>query len=113
EVLHPASEEELFRNRDEEEGEQPSQNCVRQRRDVAVEVQKSERQSQCCGDRGVEDQLATADPQIGEPQSQVKAGSLQPTNREKTVDACIQQENFVEHREMGWPCRLKPAEIHC
>jgi hypothetical protein len=40
-VLHPAAKEKLLRDRDKEEGEDPTQHNVRQLRNISVEVEET------------------------------------------------------------------------
>ena len=112
EVLHPASEEEFFRNCDKEKREEPCKRDVSRRGNVGVEVEKPKCQPQRDGDRGIEQKLTPANPQIRQTKSKVESHSLQPANRDEAVDAGIQQQHLVEHSKPRRPCRLKPAQIY-
>src|SRR5437899_5586633 len=111
-VLHPAAKEELHRNRDKEEREDPSQHHVRHRRNICVEMQKTKPQSKRDRDGSIDRKLAPASPQIRQPKPKIEADALQPTDRKKPINSRIQQQHLVEHSQMRRPCRLKPAQIH-
>ena len=76
-----------------------------------VQMQKSQAQAQRQRNRRVPGQLPQTDGRIAQAQAQVEAGSLQLPQRDEAVDSGVQQQHFVEDRQMGRPRALKPAQI--
>ena len=76
EVLHPAAEEELFGNCDEEEGEEIGCGDLGEARPVWVEVQEAEAEAEGESYRDVEDALAQADAEVAKTEAEIEADAV-------------------------------------
>ena len=72
-------------------------------------MQKAQPQSQHDGDGSVSRKREQPNSEVAQAQTEIEANLAQLPNAQKTVDACIQQEDFIEDSETRTPCRLKPT----
>ena len=70
---------------------------------------KPSTQSEDDADGSVCGQREQANAEVAQAQTEVEANLAQLPDGEKAIDACIEQQNFVEDGETRTPCRLKPA----
>ena len=110
--MHPATEEKLFRDGDKEEGEDPPQENMPKRRHMGVEMEKAEEQSEGDGNGSVHGQPEQANAEVAQAKAEVETNLAQLPDGEKPIDACIEQQDFIEDGETRSPCRLKPAQVH-
>jgi hypothetical protein len=97
--LHPATEEKLFRDSDKEEGEDPPQENMPKRRHVGVEMEKAEEQSEGDGNGSVHRQPEQANAEVTQAKAEVETNLAQLPDGEKAIDACIEQQDFIEDGE--------------
>src|ERR1035437_6578643 len=110
EVLKPSPKEELFRNSDKEESEQPRPGNRRQSGPTGMQVQKSQSQSHRQRNRRIQGQFAQPSCKIPDAQPQVEAGSLKLPHGYESVNPRVKQRYFVEDGQVSRPCALKPAQ---
>ena len=53
-----------------------------------------------------------ANAEVAQAKAEVEANLAQLPDREKAIDACVEQQDFIEDGEARSPCRLKPAQVH-
>jgi hypothetical protein len=111
EVLHPAAEEDFFRERDTDEGEDPGRDDEPGVIDVVVEVEEAERESDGDCDRQVEEEFAEADAPVAGSKAEVVADGGEAADGEEGVEACIEKRELAEEAEFGRPGGFEPAEI--
>ena len=111
-VLHPAAEEELFGDSDEEEGEDGGCDCSREAWPDWVEVEEAEGEAEGDGDGSVEGELAQADGDVAEAEAEIEAYVVEAANEEEGVDAGVEEEHLVEDGEVRGPGGLEPAEVY-
>ena len=72
-------------------------------------MEKAEEQSNGDSDGGIRGQRKHANADVMQAQTKVEANLAQLPDGKKTVDACIQQQHFIEDGKTRAPCRLEPA----
>src|ERR1035438_6599238 len=98
-VLHPGAEEEFFRHRGKEKYCHPAQQGAADSRLVAMGMDKAQRQPERNYDRREEKKLTQADFPVAPFQMEVESSSAQLANREKSIEARIDQKQFVQSAE--------------
>jgi hypothetical protein len=111
-VLHPGAEEEFFGHRGKEKYCHPAQQGAADSRLVAMGMDKAQRQPERNYDRREEKKLTQADFPVAPFQMEVESSSAQLANREKSIEARIDQKQFVQSAETVRPRVVKPAQIH-
>jgi hypothetical protein len=110
-VLHPAAEEELFRDCDEKEGEKKSCGELREMRPVRVKVQEAEAEAKYESDGDEEGALAQAGENVAETEAEIEAHAVELADIEDAVDAGVEEKDLVEDGEVWGPSGFEPAEI--
>ena len=72
-------------------------------------MEEAERQSERYGNGSVDGKRQQTNADVSQAEPEVEANLLQLADREKAVDARIEQQDFIEDGEAGPPCGLKPA----
>ena len=111
-ILHPAAEEKLFRDGDKEEGEDPPQENMPDRRHVGVEMEEAEEQSEGGANGSVRGQPEQANAEVAQPKPEVETNLAELPDGEKAINARIQQQDLIEDGKTRSPCRLEPAQVH-
>ena len=75
-------------------------------------MQEAEEQPEGDGNGSVCRQPEQANAEVAQAKAEVETNLAQLTDREKAVDACIEQQDFIEDGEARSPCRLKPAQVN-
>ena len=75
-------------------------------------MEKAEQQSEGDGNGSVHGQPEQANAEVAQAKAEVETNLAQLPDGEKAIDACIEQQNFIEDGETRSPCRLKPAQVH-
>ena len=72
-------------------------------------MQKAQPQSQHDGNGSISGKREQSNAEVAQAQTEIEANLAQLPDAQKTIDACIQQQDFIEDSETRAPCRLKPA----
>src|SRR6185312_648062 len=110
-VFKPSAKEKLFGHGHQEKAESKGGEGMRRVGHRCVKVEKADAEPQPNGDGRVEEEFAPADTQIAQSQAEVESDAVKLADAEETVNAGIEQQDFIEDAEARGPCGLKPAEI--
>jgi hypothetical protein len=111
EVLHPAAEEDFFRERDADEGEDPRGDDEPGVIDVGMEVEEAEGQAQRDGDGKVEEEFAEAGGPVARAEAEVEADGGEAADGEEGIEAGVEEGELAEKGKFVGPGGFEPAEV--